>query len=85
MNEIDTVSGAKLPNVCVMCGKALPEKQGLCQECERLVQEHILRHGYNRRYEISDEWIFECANCGKECPSVDQNGMCSSCRQVWNG
>lgn len=27
----------------------------------------------------------ECAMCGKYCASVDKNGHCSSCRQIWNG
>jgi len=31
-----------------------------------------------------DDYRHDCAMCGKPCMSVDDNGHCSSCRQVWN-
>lgn len=32
-----------------------------------------------------EDYAFECAMCGKPCQSRDDNGHCSTCRQVWAG
>jgi len=31
------------------------------------------------------DYRFDCNMCGKPCMSVDDNGHCSSCRQIWEG
>jgi len=37
----------------------------------------LIESGYN-------DYRFDCAMCGKPCMSVDDNGHCATCRQVWN-
>jgi hypothetical protein len=31
-----------------------------------------------------DTYRYDCHMCGKPCQSIDANGHCSWCRQVWN-
>jgi len=55
----------------------------ICADCHNYVNKYGYMPGV-----LDDEergqLAHECSMCGKQCASVDKNGHCSSCRQVWN-
>jgi len=73
--------GSKVKRECWWCGKSLKDGETMCKEC----LEYFKKNGVvSRDDEENGQLAHTCAMCGKECPFVDRNGHCSTCRQVWN-
>lgn len=68
---------AVVPPLCLACLLDIDEKE--YQDYKRLEAAlKVLGHG-------EDEYSHECSMCGKDCLRTDENGHCSTCRQIWNG
>lgn len=67
---------------CWWCGKELDNDMKICADCHN----YVAKNGYmpGMRDDERRQMAHECSMCGKDCQSIDENGHCSSCRQVWN-
>jgi len=68
---------AVVPPLCLGCMLNMTDEQYRLQELSYAIKAGMFD---DERGQLAHE----CSMCGKECASVDKNGHCSSCRQVWN-
>lgn len=80
--------------ICCDCGEAYEgDSLYLCPECQTKVDaytEQALGLAFewaasNGLPEVPRDWGGDCKMCGKQYPArAGDDGMCSSCRTIWN-
>lgn len=73
---------------CIVCGKLAPVPP-FCLNCMLGMEDDEYRArravwALTALDEENGQMAHECSMCGQYCASVDKNGHCSHCRQVWD-
>jgi len=72
----------QFPSFCLLCGNPVSDSEIMCDDCAAMDDRDY--PAIPMRDDENGQMAHECAMCGQYCPSVDENGHCSHCRQVWN-